>query len=218
MLELLAWDTNEAIARWGVGVLIFLSTTVVSYLLGRWWGAYQAKREWESREFLGRINVSLNSFRDGKLRIRTILERSLDEIFLNPVAVKKVRTLARLATKEQPILPIDKEDRWYLLNFVLNAVAERFATGVFRADAGVAVQKVMYLIFLTCEQDGDDRIRKVRALVVQETDLNDFPYADPSVTLHLEAAYHIDRVETIRKAAVLLKEQPDLFLKMEICL
>ena len=45
-----------------------------------------------SDDFLGRVIVSLNMFKDGKLKIRTIFERSLEEVFLNPMAVAKVRS------------------------------------------------------------------------------------------------------------------------------
>jgi len=119
-------DTTRKILA---GVVIFLLTTVLSFVLGRWWGAYRSTREWEHKQFLGRIIVSLNSFTDGFLKIRTIFERSLEEVFINAVAVRKVREAAGRTTPGEPLLPVDPKDRWFLLNFVLNAVAEKFAPG-----------------------------------------------------------------------------------------
>ena len=95
------------------------------------------------------------------------MERSLDEVFLNRVAVQKVWAAARATTVANPVMPIAKEDRWFLLNFVLNAVAEHFVGGHIRRDAGHPVTTVTYALFLTCELVGDERIRKVRAMLVR---------------------------------------------------
>jgi hypothetical protein len=216
ILPLLAeTDWADLLLRWGIGVLIFLSTTVVSYLIGRWWGTRTAWRKWKDKFFLDRINVSLNSVRDGHLIIRTIMERSLEEIFLNPVAVNLVHSAALKTTPDNALLPIAKEDRWYLLSFVLNAVSEHFAAGVIRREAGLPVQCLTYLLFLTCEQEGEDRIRKVRALMVQEEMLIKFPFQNLGPML--EDDRHRDRVMTLRKGAETYPSEPDLFIRVEVC-
>ena len=61
------------------------------WLLGRW----RARSEWRRKEFLSRLNVSLNIVRDGKLHIRTLLEKSCEEVFLNSVAAERVMAAAR---------------------------------------------------------------------------------------------------------------------------
>ncbi len=194
------------------GVLIFLLTTVLSFVLGRWWGAYRSTQEWDRKQFLGRIIVSLNSFADGYLKIRTIFERSLEEVFINAVAVEKVRAAARMTTPEGPLLPIEPKDRWFLLNFVLNAVAERFAAGQIGYDAGVPLRPVAYLLFLTSETVGEDRIRKVRAMLVRRDVLLDLPTETP----RLEQPWHADRLETLRRAAEAYRREPDNFLMLEV--
>src|SRR5262245_7298025 len=88
----------EVARRVASGVLIFLCTTVASFLAGGWWGRYRASRQWQRKQFLGRVIVSLNTFADGVLKIRTVFERSLEEVFLNPVAVEKVRAAALRTT------------------------------------------------------------------------------------------------------------------------
>ncbi len=195
-------------------VLIFLCTTVASFVVGRWWGRYQAKRQWQRKEFLGRITVSLNTLADGWLKIRTIFERSLEEVFLNRVAVEKVHAASLRATVDNPLLPIEPKDRWFLLNFVLNAVAERFSGGLMRYDAGQPMKSVTYLLFLTCEVVGEDRIRKVRAMLLRKELLEQFPYTETMP--QLEQEWHKDRILTLRRAADLYRKEPDNFLPLEV--
>lgn len=196
-------------------VVVGVVTTVGSFLIGRYWGKYKAHREWKRQEFFNRIIVSINIFADDYLKIRTIMERSLDEVFLNQIAIDKVLAAAQRCTADQPIMPILKKDRWYLLNYVLNAVAEHFVVGHVRQDAGQPVTKLRYAVFLTCELVGDERIRKVRAMLVQEQHLVNFPY--PETMPKLESLWHECRIVTLRKAAALYAQEPDNFLMLEIC-
>jgi hypothetical protein len=204
----------EVVKRVVSAVLIFFFTTLLSFVVGRWWGSYRAKKEWQNKSFLGRINVSLNSFGDGWLKIRTVFERSLEEVFLNPVAIAKVRAASLQATVDSPLLPIEQKDRWYLLNFVLNSVAERFSNGMVRYDAGSSLKPVMYLLFLTCEVVGEDRLHKVRAMMIRKDHLEDFPFWESMPSL--EQKWHADRIVTLRQAARVYKSEPDNFLPIEI--
>ena len=213
-MPLLADFWNELENKLAASVAAVVVSAVVSFTVGRWWGRYRARKQWESKEFLGRVIVSLNAIRDGKLKIRTIFERSLEEVFLNPHAVEQVLTAAQRTTKGNPILPIAKEDRWYILNFVLNAVAERFVAGAVRQDAGEPVKAVSYALCLTSEADDELRIRKVRAMLIRRDLLADFPYMD---TLpQLENPWHDVRVLTLRKLAKAYQADPSDFLTLEI--
>jgi hypothetical protein len=204
----------EVMKRAVSGIVIFFGTTVLSFVAGRWWGKYRAKKEWDKKHFLRRITVSLNSLTDGWLKIRTIFERSLEEVFLNTVAIEKVRAASLRTTVENPILPIAKEDRWYLLNFALNSVAERFSDGLMRYDAGQSLKPVTYLLFLTCEVVGEDRIRKVRAMLLRKDLVEDFPYGE--TIPKLEQHWHRDRIVTLRRAAELYRKEPDNFIALEV--
>ena len=206
---------GEVTKRVIIAAIVAAVTSTFTFFAGRWWGRYKAGRQWERKEFLDRVIVSLNLFADGFLKIRTVLERSLDHVFLNPVAVQKVWTAARATTADNPIMPIPKADRWYLLNFVLNAVAEFFVTGQVKQDAGLPVTKVRYALFLTCELVGDERIRKVRAMLVRADVLENFPY--PDSLPKLENPWHDVRIATLRRAAELYKKEPDNFLTLEVC-
>ena len=194
---------------------MLIASTVTSFILGRMWGRYRARKQWEAKEFLGRVIVSLNSFVDGALKIRTVFERNLEEVFLNPHAVELVQQASKRTRLDNPLLPIRKEDSWYLLNFVLNAVAEKFADGVVRRDAGVPVTTVNYAMCLTCEVVGEERIRKVRAMLVRRDLLLDFPY--PDTLPKLENSWHADRVVTLRAMSKAYQTNPEYFLNVELC-
>jgi hypothetical protein len=207
------WDA--LLEKSGTSVAVAALSAVVSFTVGRWWGRYRARKQWQAKEFLGRVIVSLNSFADGKLKIRTIFERSLEEVFLNPHAVAQVLAAAQRTTKESPLLPIAKADRWFLLNFVLNAVAERFSAGAVRQDAGEPVRAVAYALCLTSEADDEMRIRKVRAMLIRRDVLADFPYHEAMP--QLENPWHDVRVLTLRKLAKAYQADPENFLTLELC-
>jgi hypothetical protein len=97
---------------------------------------------------------------------------------------------------------------------VLNAVAEHFVTGHVRRDAGLPVTTVKYVLFLTCEKVGEERIHKVRAMLLRQDLLENFPYQDSLP--QLENPWHEDRIKTLRVAAELYKKEPDHFLVLEV--
>lgn len=208
----IASDSGKKVA---VAAVVGAISTVASFMIGRYWGKYKAHREWSRQEFFNRIIVSINIFADDHLKIRTVTERSLEEVFLNQIAIDKVLASAKRCNADQPIMPLDKKDRWYILNYVLNAVAEHFVDGHVKQDAGVPVLKVRYAVFLTCELVGDERIRKVRAMLIRQDHLASFPY--PDSLPKLENPWHEDRIKTLRKAAELYAKEPDNFLTIEVC-
>ena len=206
---------DDVFKRTIITVLVAAITSTATFFAGRWWGRYKASRQWHAKEFLDRVIVSLNIFADGFLKIRTVLERSVEEVFLNRLAIDKVEAACRQTTLENPIMPIEQKDRWFLLNFVLNAVAEHFVSGNIRQDAGQPVNVVKYALFLTCELVGEERIRKIRAMLVRVDVLENFPYEDAMPKL--ENPWHADRIKTLRVAAALYKKEPDHFLTLEVC-
>ena len=154
----------DLIRRHWVGWLWAVVLMAGGWFLG-WW---RARAQWRRKEFLGRLNISLNSLRDGKLLIRTIAEKSLEEIFLNSIAVKTVSAAAERTTESDPLLPLPKDDAWYILNSVLNEVAERFAVGEVRRDIGAPTKTERYVICLTRERAGAMKTQKVRAMLIRK--------------------------------------------------
>lgn len=195
--------------NWPELVWIVAAAATASYLAGR-----RNRSLWLQRSFLDRLNVSLNSISDGKLRIRTVLETDVESIFLNRSAAKAIADLARQTTKDDPIIPVPREDCWYYLNSVLNEISERFSTGFVRQDAGLEITRVAYLICLTCEQAGTVRTQKVRAMLIQKSTLENLPPECPE----LEDPTHVTRWETLQTLAQRWSIAPHYFLEVELVL
>jgi len=205
---------SEVAQKIVVAIAMFCLTTIVSFFIGRWWGAYRARSQWENKHFLGQLNVSFNILQDNKLRIRTLFEKPLEEIFANSILCKNVLEAAKSTTPENPILPLPAKDSWYYLNFVLNSVAEKFSSGFAKLEAGQQVASTYFYLFLTCEIVSEDRLKKIRAMLVRKDLLDNFPYMESLP--ELEKNYHVDRIKTLRVAAQMLKTNPKAFIPMEI--
>lgn len=183
-------------------------------LAGTWWGRRRARREWASKRFLDRINFSLNTIRDGTLQIRTIAEMNCRDVFLNDVAAEAVQAATARTTEKNALLPFDRDERWFLLNAVLNEVSERFADGLLRRDMGLPTTTRVYLICLTYENSGDLKTRKVRAMVIQRDTLLNLPEEPPK----LERPHHAVRFRTLQQLAAAYREDPTNFLEVELSL
>jgi hypothetical protein len=195
-------------------IVLFFCTTVLSFFIGRWWGNYRARKQWESREFTSRFQVSLNIFQDNTLKIRTLFERPLHEVFINPMAVAQVQAASLQTTPDNPILGLNPSDRRFLMTFVINAISECFRDGLVRHDAGEKMRTVTYLVFLTCEVLDETMFRKVRAMMLRKEVMDNFPYME---TLpKLERDKDQVRMKALRQAVAIYQAEPDLFHPIEI--
>jgi hypothetical protein len=188
--------------------------SVILLAIGSWWGKRRARAEWSKKRFLDRINFSLNTLQDGKLSIRTLIEDDCHEVFLNDIAVGRIEAAARKTTSENAILPLAKDERWYLLNAVLNAVSERFAVGFLKRDMGLPVNATVYLVCLTYENAGELKTRKIRAMLIQKAVLLNLPETMPQ----FEQPHHRTRFDTLKRLAVAFGTDPTNFLEVEICI
>jgi hypothetical protein len=209
-MEKLVEAITDLIEDHWVKFLTGLGVMAIGWIVGNW----RAKRKWEKKEFFDRLNVSLNSISDGTLRIRTVLEKSCLDVFLNSVATAEIAEAAQKTTERDATLPLPKEDYWYYLNSVLNEVAEKFAEGVIRRDVGLETKSVRYLVCLTSECAGDVRTRKVRAMLIQKSLLEKLPEERPK----LESESHSTRWETLIRLAEEWQKNSWKFLEMEIVL
>jgi hypothetical protein len=217
MFSLLAQGENsweEMLQYSGKAIVVFFLTTVASFLFGRWYGRYRARKQWESREFLGRLLVSLNIFQEGFLKVRTILERNLDDVFINPEAARKVRAAALLTTPDNPILPLAPVDSRFLRIFLINAISECFREGLIRYDGGHPLRPVSYLVFLTCEVLDETMLRKVRVMMVRKEMMVNFPYMDSFP--RLEQTKDQVRIKTLRQSIAVYNSEPDHFHEIEL--
>jgi hypothetical protein len=201
-------------------ILFYLREHGIKYLFGAafgaiaWWlGNRRAKAKWQKREFGDRLNVSLNILTDGRLFIRTLLEKGLAEVFLNSAAVDVVTAATKQTTGADPILPLPKEDYWYYLNAVLNEISERFADGQVKRDLGQPVNCGSYAMCLTYESVGQLKTRKVRAMLIRKETLLSLPVEPPKFT----SEHHITRWETLHKIKAAYQTKPWQFISVEIC-
>lgn len=209
------WN-NVATGAWGIlrehwpKALFSLCALAV----GTWWGKRRARAEWSKKRFLDRLNFSLNSIQDGTLLIRTLAEMNCRDVFLNEIAAERVQVAATKTTAQNPILPLSPDERWYMLNAVLNEMSERFAVGFLKRDLGQTVQSAQYLICLTYENAGDLKTRKIRAMVVRKELLLNLPAEVPK----FERPHHSTRFNTLKQLAASYAVDPSNFLDIQICI
>ncbi|MEZ6064288.1 MAG: hypothetical protein R3B90_00950 [Planctomycetaceae bacterium] len=190
-----------------------IATALASAGIGWFFGHRKARQAWRKKEFLDRLNVSLNTLHDGKLLIRTLLEKRCEDIFLNKVASETVLKAAGQTTSSDSLLPLPPADYWYYLNAVLNEISEKFADGLLRRDLGIPVRGETYLVCITCECAGAMRTRKLRAMLVQKRVLQQLPAEPP----RFEREEHSTRWQTLRQLATSYASQPERFLELELC-
>jgi hypothetical protein len=169
---------------------------------------------WSRKQFLHRMIVSLNTLDGDKLLIRTIFEKSVEEVFLNSVATNIVLSAAANTTNKDPLLQLPKEDAWHILNSVLNAVAEEFSEGVVRRDMGLPTKTERYCLCLTHEVADDVKQDKIRVMMIRSELLANLPAKAP----HFELAHHQLRFQTLQAMAAARKSKPELVMEVEICL
>ncbi len=194
----------------GVKILTGLIIAAGAWLLGGW----QARRAWQRREFLDRINVSLNRIDDGTLKIRTLAEHPLLDVLLNRHAVRELQQAARRSTARDPLIRLPGERRGLFLTAVLNAVAEQFADGQLRRDLGVTGVAGTYVLALTFEQDGPVFTRKIRVMVIRQTLLLSLPKEAP----RLEVPHHSTRWQTLQSLAASYQADATHFQTIELIL
>lgn len=184
------------------------------------WAWYRANSAWKRREYLDRLNFSLNIFDGQTLRIRTLLEESLETIMLNRVAVSMVRKAAKQAKLDDPVLHFGKDDAWFILNGVLNTLSERFASGILKQDilrsakgeTSTTIPSARYVFCLTCEKNAQVRTQKIRVMVIRKDLLESLPADRP----RLEREVHATRWETLQKMAAAHVDAAHDFLEVEL--
>lgn len=199
---------RQLLSDHGSRILGAIAFTLVGGAIAHW----RASRAWKRREFLGRVNFSLNSVTDGVLKIRTLCEKSSTDVFLNTFAVKQLNRLSAQTTPDDPVVPIPQQDCWYFLNAVLNELSEQFAAGLLAREAGHDVRATNYLICLTNECDGELRTRKLRAMVIRRDLLLNLPTETPQ----FESPHHKIRWATLQHLQRRYAKEPWRFLEVEL--
>jgi len=190
---------------------------VMILLIGWFWGRWRTMRIWKSKQFKDRVVLSLNTLqKQGEkyaLTLRTLFEKDLFDVLQNHSMVKIVQNAIEETTAQNPILKLPKEDAWYVLNAVLNKIAEQSAEGILRRDMGMNVVTQRYIFCLTFEKEGGLRMQKVRIMMMQKEHLVNFPDAGEIL---LESSKHSTRIQTLRILKEEFKTNPHLFMEIEI--
>ena len=194
-----------------------IAGAAATFVIGRWWGRRRARRDFAKKEFRDRFNFSLNRLDGDTLRIRTLRECNVEDVWFNSVMRDRLRAVADETTAQDPILPFTDDERWHFLNVVLNEVSEMFAAGAVRADLGAPEARDDYVICLTNEKDGDMRTWKVRAMVIRKSSLErTLTMSAEGATPQFESPHHATRWRTLQVIAKRYQAHPDQMMTMEI--
>ncbi|MDA7978863.1 MAG: hypothetical protein MPJ50_08860 [Pirellulales bacterium] len=156
---------TDFISEHWLKVLVIIGSTLLAWLLKK----LIDRQRWYQRQFLGRVNFSLNIIEGGYLRIRTLIEKELKEVLLNnEQAMRLVLKSAKRTTVADPIVPLPKDEGWLIQIAILNELSEKFSAGMLAADMRIPVRKEIYVFVLTSEPDADVRVRKLRIMIIRE--------------------------------------------------
>lgn len=164
---------------------------VLFLFIGASIGRLRARREWKTRQFKDRLNISLNFIQGSTLAIRTFKEVYLREVIRNDTAVALVQKAAKKTTVESPILKLG-EDSWFVLNEVLNYISGIMGPWLLQ-EGNAGTQN--YVLCLTYEVDGPVRTRKVRAMLMKKHMLEN--WKETSRLIKLASPNHQTRVNTL---------------------
>ncbi|HUT92294.1 MAG TPA: hypothetical protein VMY37_22560 [Thermoguttaceae bacterium] len=178
--------------------------------------SWKARSVWKARDFMTRVNFSLNYVDANKLKIRTLRETEIDRILLgNRHGRRIVLRAARRTTAEQPFLRLPRTDSWLVLNSVLNELSEEFAEGFLAASIGIPTKAATFVFAITCEKHRDVRMNKIRVMIVEKSLLLEI---DKFSDVEFERDSHHVRYQTLKmmRELHLAPEDQHAVMEMEI--
>ena len=136
-----------------------------------WW---RRREQWRRKEFLGRVNVSLNLFGD-TLSMRTLLEVETTAVWPNAHGVRLLNAAAARTSPADPFIRLAAPaDRDYLHRAIKNALSELCPTAFIAAALGEKVRTGVFLFAVTCERYPEIRTIKLRVLLVEQNALREW--------------------------------------------
>src|SRR4051794_23393586 len=125
------WD---AIKPYSAAIGLVITWAGIAYV------ALSRRRDWSRKRF-DRINFSLNYVVDGKLAMRTLLETTTREVWLNDYGVKLVVAAAARTTKDQPFVVLhNPADMSYVKRALKNVLSEHFAEAFLAQSQGMPIR------------------------------------------------------------------------------
>lgn len=187
-----------------ISFLTFL-TVVPAYL--------RARYLWRKRQFLTRINFSLNFMDGNTLRFRTIRENDVAHALLNNAHAIRVLFKAVRGERSGAFLLFDKEDAWTILNTLLNELSSQLAEGYFARSMGMPTRSEWYKIGLTCEKHGDLKTTKIRVMMIPTKLLDEI---DQLSDVQFEAKHHHIRLTTLKEMQQIARDEKQRHNLMDI--
>lgn len=155
--------------------------------------------EWYRARFESRLNISLNRFVNGMLRIRGIDEKDVKYIVLSPHARKLVKKAAKKTTRADEFLRFDNErDAWMVYNEIVVKISKIYAAEILFADIHNLEAEAKFLIAITWERDADVKIQKLRVIMVKLSTLEQM-FANHNREIGTEVENQCSRVHTLTK-------------------
>jgi hypothetical protein len=174
----------------GVGLVLTWLGIIIVYI--------RRRTAWRKKSFLNQVNFSLNYIENGQLCLRTLLELSATEVWLNDYGIKKVYNAAAKTRHDQPFIHLDdQEDMDFIKRAVLNVLSEKFAEAFLARSMNLPVRTAKYCFAITFENFPDMRTRKIRVLLMEAESLKQL--GDPSEQdLAVAEVRHRDRLTVLR--------------------
>ena len=162
--------------------------------------AWRRRGHWRRKQFLAQVNFSLNYVAGDDLAMRTLLETTASQVWLNDYGVRIVLAAAQKVPVGQPFLVLpNPKDQEFVLRAALNVLSERFAEAYLAASLGLPVRTAPYLFGISCEKYGEIRTLKVRVLLIAEQTLGElFGPAGRANDLHPSSPHLQARLQTLR--------------------
>ena len=164
--------------------------------------AYVRKRaQWRTKSFTGHVNFSLNYVADGTLQLRTLLETSTAEVWLNDYGVGLVLAASKKTRADQPFIILsDPVDMAFVKRAALNVLSEKFANAFLATSMGLPVKMATYYFAITFENFKDMRTRKFRVLLVEAQSLASM-FGSAAPAPGVVDPVHADRLQVLRTMA-----------------
>jgi len=162
------FEIHEALKPHYSMIVLILSWIGFLYV---WW---RRRSAWRNKEFLGRVNFSLNFFGD-TLYFRTLLEMETTAFLPNSHGVGILQAAAQRTTAEQPFIEIaNSADRDYMYRAVVNALSVVCPQAFVAKALGAPVRCGTFRFALTCERYPEIRTIKLRVLLIEEGALREY--------------------------------------------
>lgn len=185
----------------GGGSLVFVG----KYILGR--------RQYAKGDQSNIVNVTLNTLRNGKLSIDTLVgDKLLQEVWPNVYHWSKLKAAAKRCTEDDPVIKFivngKRNDYRHTYDPLISMIAERCSNnGSIDLALGAPVTEHRFVIALTFEVLNNIRSRHFRVMMIAENEL--LAMADGPVLV--ERPEHLGRIKTIKNIAQQYKSNPDFF-------